>query len=399
MRFSSILFFSLLLVFSFSSTVTSQGRIGVVVLHRDSSTTTRCVEHEGTPLSLTGTLTAAGIAYSATQNDNILLEVDGEGYDPSAQPGGSATWFVSVKNASGATTPTADNLAGMAFTDGDLVFLQFALTAQTDPPASFNQVCETLNRAAIIIRHSSGTEVLRCITFRGESISAWDVLISASVEVVYKQYSFGKAICAIDGEGFPSDDCFGDPLGRYWGLFMRGMGGTAISSMTGAEDTRVLPGDVAIFFYGTWDQTPPTKSFAQISTPSDVQLHANLHALDDGRFIVTAMVKSPYTLGDATSPAQFRIILPPGLEVMPGGQGSVVQVIDANSAQATWTITQTAPAAGITHWLRVQASGFAGTAYKELGWRSSSSQEPADYNKDGRVNRYDALYLGNKWSP
>lgn len=366
--------------------------VGLLIEHGDGAQLSRCVPAESTPMSLTRLLDVAGIVYAATAGNDQLAVVDGEGGAL------GRLWYVSAKSPAGESLPTATGLASLLFSAGDVAYLQYAETPRAPVPARHAELCHTRNRAALVIVHSSGETVERCVTFPGQSTTAGRLLDLSGIPTEIASFFFGRAICAINGEGCPTDDCFGcDAQGRYWGLFLRGADGRGIASDYGSDQTTVLPGDVVVFYYAEFGKQPPMRSFAQVCA-GDARLEANLHLLEGGTFAVVATAVSPYALGDSTAPARLRLILPEGLSLFSAGDGAAVESVGQREMSAVWVVGQASPEAGLAYRLRVQLESLSGEEHRILGWHAPRSKD-ADLNHDGRVDASDLLILRREWEP
>ena len=370
--------------------VSAYADVGLYVSLGGGGEISRCVPAGTETLSLADVLGRAGLTYEAS--GAALLAVDG------VSAGGGRAWYVSRLRGDDATEPSTST--GVTFESGDVALVQLAATPESRPPVNYAQVCEVKHRAAIFVVHSSGTMTSRCVTFPGGSTTAGRLLDLSGVPRQTFQFSFGRGFCAIDGEGCPAtaDDCFFcDAQGRYWGVYMRGVDGTPVASNFGADQTTVYPGDVVIFYYGEFGQSPPQLNLAD-ACGDEVQLEANLHALDAWRCVVSAVARSPYALGDATAAGRLSIILPPGLELVPESDPAARETVDGRGLSALWIVGAVSPEAAAHYRMRVQMDGAPGLAYRDFGWRSGDGKL-ADLNHDGRVDKDDLLLLRQEWEP
>ena len=100
------------------------------------------------------------------------------------------------------------------------------------------------HHAALIVDIGNGVE-RRCVGFDATTISGKDVLDRANVGVVYKEYSYGPAVCSILGVGQPSSNCLGENGGGHWSYY-RAAKGTSVFAVSsfGVSSTEVHDGDV-----------------------------------------------------------------------------------------------------------------------------------------------------------
>ncbi len=124
----------------------------------------------------------------------------------------------------------------------------------------------------LVIVHGDGRQLLRCIPLLGaEQISGEEVLRRAEVEVLFDFHpTQGAAVCSIDGEGCPADNCFCECQGedcRYW-AYWHLVGGNWVYAGSGASNHFVGNGDVEGWVWGEgMTAPPPTVTFAEICGP------------------------------------------------------------------------------------------------------------------------------------
>ncbi len=121
----------------------------------------------------------------------------------------------------------------------------------------FPAMAGAVNQAGLVVDHSDGVRVIKVIEFESETITGLELLQRSGLDLIISESFFGTAICAIDGEGQPADDCFGDPDGRFWNFNILNAGSQWEMSMVGASDTVVQDGDVHGYIYGAWGVTQP----------------------------------------------------------------------------------------------------------------------------------------------
>lgn len=130
---------------------------------------------------------------------------------------------------------------------GAAVAFVVALAASpAGPVAPVAAAAAPQHRAAVVV--DTGTEVRRvCVRFSEDFISGAELLIRASTDPVFRDYSGkGKAVCSLCGVGCPPDEscltCGGD---TYWTYGRAPKGSNRFSlSGGGASSTRVRDGDV-----------------------------------------------------------------------------------------------------------------------------------------------------------
>ena len=124
------------------------------------------------------------------------------------------------------------------------------------------------NRVGLVVVHGNGATITRCIEFTEGEISGYDVLQRSGLSVTAYESAMGVAICAIDGEGCGSDNCFCQCQGgtcTYW-TYWHLSGGNWVYSNVGAALHRVHNGDVEGWRWS--DGAPPlVVPFEQICPP------------------------------------------------------------------------------------------------------------------------------------
>jgi hypothetical protein len=147
-----------------------------------------------------------------------------------------------------------------------LVALCSKSVAQADEP----------NRVGLVVLHGDGRQITRCIEFSEAEISGYDVLVRSGLSVVSAfDAGMGAAMCAIDGEGCPADDCFCQCQGSecvYWAYYHLVNGQWQYSGL-GASSCTVHSGDVEGWAWGQGSiggggAQPPVIPFDQICAPS-----------------------------------------------------------------------------------------------------------------------------------
>jgi len=122
------------------------------------------------------------------------------------------------------------------------------------------------NRAGLVVRFGDGSFITRCVEFSEPQISGYDVLIRSGLSVVVAYYSGeGAAICEIEHEGCPVEECLTCAYPNYWSYWHLADGAWAYSQ-AGAAGCTVHPGDVDGWSWGTGDP-PPVIPFDQICAP------------------------------------------------------------------------------------------------------------------------------------
>ncbi|HNR96261.1 MAG TPA: hypothetical protein PKH89_04725 [Anaerolineae bacterium] len=135
-----------------------------------------------------------------------------------------------------------------------------------------NAHAQAPNQVGLVVQFGDGSVVTRCVSFAESEISGLDVLLRSGLDVVAAYSSTGAAICSINGEGCPPENCFCQCQGStcvYWTYWHLG-GGSWNYSQLGAGSYRVHGGEVE--GYRWWPaEAPPFITFDQICAPPPTQ--------------------------------------------------------------------------------------------------------------------------------
>jgi len=72
------------------------------------------------------------------------------------------------------------------------------------------------SQAGLVVTFPDGSSLLRCVTFPGDSISGYDLLIASGLSIdTFFDPVKGPGVCKIEGSGCPSDQCFCE-MPNYW---------------------------------------------------------------------------------------------------------------------------------------------------------------------------------------
>ena len=132
------------------------------------------------------------------------------------------------------------------------------------------------NHVGLVVLFGDGSYITRCVEFSEPEISGYDVLVRSGLNVVAAfDAGEGGAICAIDGEGCPADNCFCQCQGNlcvYWAYYHMASGQWQYSSL-GASNYKVHSGDVEGWAWaegsiGGGGAQPPVIPFDQVCVSS-----------------------------------------------------------------------------------------------------------------------------------
>jgi hypothetical protein len=116
------------------------------------------------------------------------------------------------------------------------------------------------NRAGLIVVHGDGRVLTRCVTFTEDRISGVTLLQRSGLTVDANSGPMGSAVCTINSEGCPANDCFcqckSTPC-AYWNYFHRNGDGSWAYSGMGAATWTVGDGDIDGWVWGDGSAPPP----------------------------------------------------------------------------------------------------------------------------------------------
>lgn len=114
----------------------------------------------------------------------------------------------------------------------------------------------------VVVESSVSSVVARCVGFSTPTIAATKLLAAAHVSLGTQKYSFGLAICQVDGVPAHYSQCL--PSGKpYWAMFVSRDGKAWTSAASGISDTSLRPGDSLGLRYD-----PPTGKAAPPPAPT-----------------------------------------------------------------------------------------------------------------------------------
>lgn len=147
-----------------------------------------------------------------------------------------------------------------------LLLLLLALLLAWLPPSVLAQEGGA-NRAGLIVVHGDGRVLTRCVTFTEDSISGVALLQRSGLAVDANTGPMGSAVCTINSEGCPANDCFcqckSNPC-TYWNYFHRNVDGSWAYSGMGAATWTVSHGDIDGWVWGDGSAPPPALAFDAI---------------------------------------------------------------------------------------------------------------------------------------
>lgn len=120
-------------------------------------------------------------------------------------------------------------------------------------PSPTKAASPNTNQAFLAVQFNNHDRLVRSLSFSNTS-SGLDVLLQSGLDIVTKEYSWGTAVCSIEGVGCPAENCFCDSS-KYWS-YEYWDGSQWQSHTTGATGYIVQNGDIEGWRWGEWGGTP-----------------------------------------------------------------------------------------------------------------------------------------------
>jgi hypothetical protein len=149
--------------------------------------------------------------------------------------------------------PGSAGLAGLV-----LALLAACGGGPSSPDASASPAATCVNasaphRAHVVVEHLSGAAQDRCVGFSTGQLAGDQLMKQSGLAYQTQHFSFGDAVCAIDGEPATFDTCL--PQGApYWALWTETAGGSWQQAQVGFTDVQLGDGDAL-----GWRYTPATE--------------------------------------------------------------------------------------------------------------------------------------------
>lgn len=99
-----------------------------------------------------------------------------------------------------------------------------------------------VHHARVVVETSPSSVLQRCVGFSSPTIPATTLLSDGHMSLGTQKYSFGLAICSVNGVPAHYSQCL--PSGKpYWALFVSHGGAAWTNPSVGVSDISVAPGD------------------------------------------------------------------------------------------------------------------------------------------------------------
>lgn len=257
------------------STAWSANKAGLVIQNSKGNSITRCVEFEEETITVEELLRRSGFRMITSKSSygTLLHFLHDEGRpDGSAHPDG---WFWNFYiHADGGWEMAMEGIGTASAANGSLFGFEYGSWGDVKlPEKTFADVCETVSRAGLVVDHSNGNRTVKVVDFPGETITGLNLLLKSGFSVIYKETNEGIAICSLDSEGQPQNQCLDDPEGRTWGIHILDDRGEWQPYEGGPDTIIVRDKDVHNYLFDLWE-TPPLPILRQevFELPSGVEI-------------------------------------------------------------------------------------------------------------------------------
>lgn len=152
------------------------------------------------------------------------------------------------------------------------VGLASAMDARVTHPTAMRPQAEPtddLHKADVVVDLGNGRTIIRHIAFTSATISGLQALQLTGLDLEIAHFSFGSAVCSIEGVGCPATDCFCNP-DKFWG-YQYWDGTTWQPYTVGASDSVVGDGAVEGWNWGPWGDTPPDITREKLAAEAALQ--------------------------------------------------------------------------------------------------------------------------------
>ncbi len=131
------------------------------------------------------------------------------------------------------------------------------------------------NQAVLVVAYGDGQFESHCVSFAEESLSGYDLLQRSGVDLAVETSGMGTAVCSINDNGCPANDCFCQCRGadcEYWS-FWQWQDGTWQYASIGAQVQTVRDGVMQGWTWGPGSVTeappPPVVNFGDVCAVND----------------------------------------------------------------------------------------------------------------------------------
>ena len=179
-----------------------------------------------------------------------------------------------------------------------LGFAESPLFTGPAPTQTNEPVPPVESRAALVVTMPDGSTQQRCVNFIGTSISGFELLQSSGLQLETAfDPAMGPAVCQIEGQGCPSNDCFCSmpDYWSYWHIDNGEWGYAAVGAGTFQVENGMLEG-------WSWGDTPPIQtSFEEICANNAVLF---IPAISSAGAATSPATQQPEVVSSDTVPSE-----------------------------------------------------------------------------------------------
>ena len=166
--------------------------------------------------------------------------------------------------------------------------------------------------AGIVVRHGDGTLVYVWVSFDEESITSEELLTRSGLEAVVTPFGgLGTAVCALDGEGCPSNNCFCKSYSSpafFWHFYTLS-DGRWVEELSGPTGHEVRDGDIDGWSWTAAEPGLPAVTLDEIAALNGVR---EAPAASPTSAIAAATQPAATEPPATTEPTTRAVVIPPG---------------------------------------------------------------------------------------
>lgn len=159
-----------------------------------------------------------------------------------------------------------------------LLALALALALVLPATVSVPLAAQGPNGAGLVIRHGDGRVLVYYVEFTEPEITGLELLMRSGASLTLANFGgLGTAVCAIDGEGCPAENCFCRSYASpafYWHYYRLEPDGSWALQQVGPSSRRVRDGDVDGWSWTSGESGLPSTSIDEIAAQYGVDRSA-----------------------------------------------------------------------------------------------------------------------------
>jgi len=170
---------------------------------------------------------------------------------------------------------------------------------------------EGAHQAGIVVRHGDGTLVYVWVSFDEESISSEELLTRSGLDAIVTPFGgLGTAVCSLDGEGCPSDNCFCKSYSSpaYFWHFYTLQDGAWVEELSGPSSREVHDGDIDGWSWTAADPGLPVVAIDDIAALNGVSAAPTASPTSAAAAATEPAATRPPA---ATQPTTRAVVVPP----------------------------------------------------------------------------------------